>query len=232
MAPELFDGEPANPRSDVYAMGVTLYFLLTGQYPFVEHSVIDLARMHAENPLPDIRRTLPDLSADVVAVLQRSLAKNPFDRYAEAGQLHDDLKAAYGGLRSLETVVREAFAGSDVAWQGDGNRFTAVVRLPEGRSQNVIIEASRDVVLSEQVVRIYSSCAPAAESYYRRALEINATLSHGSIGIEPVGEQNYFVMGNAYPRSTCDPEEVRRSVYEIARHADQVEHSLTGDDRH
>jgi serine/threonine-protein kinase len=41
----------------------------------------------------------------------------------------------------------------------------------------------------------------------------------------------YFVMIDAYPRSTVDPEEVRRSVLEIASHADAIERALTGRDR-
>jgi serine/threonine-protein kinase len=232
MAPELFDGQQANPTSDVYAMGVTLYYLLTGRYPFVDHSVMDVAKMHAESPVPDINRFNPEVSADVAAVIARCLAKSPGERYRDASELHADLKAAYGGLRSLESLVRDALDKSIIEWQGADNRFEATVQLPHGRHQSVVIEACCDAPLSDQIVRLYSPCAPASEGYFRQALELNANLTHASIGIEQFAGQSYFVMGNVYPRSTCDPEEIRRSVLEIARQADRVERLLTGRDQY
>jgi hypothetical protein len=66
----------------------------------------------------------------------------------------------------------------------------------------------------------------------RRALELNGRVPHGSIAIEQCEGVDYFVMGNAYPRASCDPEEIRQSVLVIARHADAVELALTGADRH
>jgi serine/threonine-protein kinase len=232
MAPELFEGQHANSASDVYAMGVTFYFLLTGHYPFVEHTVTELARMHYESPIPDIRQAVTEVSEQVATIVTRCLSKSPQDRYADASQLHGELLAAYRGLRSLESLVREALAHSSAPWQGQGNRFETVVPLANGRKQRVIVEAGCKPPLADQIVRIYSPCAPATEGYYRSALELNAALSHGAIGIEPVDGQLYFVMGNAYPRSTCDPEEIRRSVLEIARHADQTERLLTGRDQY
>jgi serine/threonine-protein kinase len=63
-------------------------------------------------------------------------------------------------------------------------------------------------------------------------LELNAVMPHGAIAIEPVDGQPHFVMAHAYPRATCDPDEIRRSVLAIARHADEVERLLTSEDRH
>ena len=232
MAPELFDGEQADPRSDVYAMGVTLFYLLTGRYPYVDRSLAELARKHAQEPVPDLTQLEPGVPSDAAAVVARSLAKRPADRYADASELHADLKAAYGGLRSLDSLIREALAGTNVEWQGSDERFGAIVRLDNGRSQTVRIEASRGGAIAQRIVKIYSVCAPAVESYFRRALELNAALPHGSIGIELVDGQAHFVMGNSYPRATCDAEEIRQSVISIGRHADEVEQALTAGDRH
>ena len=73
-------------------------------------------------------------------------------------------------------------------------------------------------------------CGPTSASYYERALHLNAVMSHGAIGIETVSGIPHFVMVNSYPRATCDPHEIRTSVAEVAKYADQVERLLTGED--
>src|SRR5206468_3251438 len=61
MAPELFHGQQADARSDVYALGVTYYYLLCGEYPLMASSVMGLAEQHAEAPVPDLRQTRPEV---------------------------------------------------------------------------------------------------------------------------------------------------------------------------
>ena len=53
MAPELFRTRPASKASDVYAVGVSYYYLLTGEFPYVERNVGKLAEKHANAPVPD-----------------------------------------------------------------------------------------------------------------------------------------------------------------------------------
>ena len=81
-------------------------------------------------------------------------------------------------------------------------------------------------------MRIFSTCAPVDHSYLARALQLNAANPYGAIAIEPINGDRYFVMANAYPHTTCDPEEIRRSVMTIAEQADHLELLLTGEDRH
>jgi serine/threonine-protein kinase len=59
---------------------------------------------------------------------------------------------------------------------------------------------------------------------------LNAELCHGSLAVQTLDGRSWFVMVEAYPRSTCDPEEIRHSVLDIARWSDEVEHTLTGKD--
>jgi serine/threonine-protein kinase len=232
MAPELFAGQPADRRSDVYAMGVTYFYLLSGELPFVGHSVNELMRLHAEAPVPDMSQAQPDVPPNAVTVVNRCLAKDPSDRYADAAELYADLKAVYGGLRSMHCLMGEALAGTGIKWQEHGCRYEARVEFPNGRSQTVFVESCSRGPITDQLVKLYSICGPALDCFYRRALELNAVMPHGAIAIEPVDGQPHFVMAHAYPRATCDPEEIRRSLLAIARHADEVEHLLTGEDRY
>jgi serine/threonine-protein kinase len=232
MAPELFDGHTPDKRCDVYAMGVTYFYLLTGRLPFADQSLTDLAIRHAMDPVPDIKAFCPDAPDDAIAIVHRCMAKDPADRFEDAFELIEDIKAVYGGLQCLESLLKEALLNAPVQIEGKSNRFTVQVTLGGGRSQTVIVEACDAAPIADRIVKIYSVCGLATEDYYQRALELNATIPHGSIAIESIAGKPHFVMNDTYPRSTCDVEELRRSVLTIARYADDVERLLSHADRH
>jgi serine/threonine-protein kinase len=231
MAPELFQGHAASPQCDVYAMGVTYFFLLTGRLPVEKPSMSELVRFHSKH---DVLRSLDfggeALPTGVVEVLQKSLGRNASERYQHGCELRDDLRAVLGGLRSLESTLKEALAGSSLVPEFDGHRYHVRVGLPDGRNQIVSIESVQDAETGEEIVRVFSVCGPTSASYYERALHLNAAMSHGAIGIETVSGVPHFVMVNSYPRATCDPHEIRTSVMEVGKYADQVERLLTGED--
>jgi len=95
MAPEQFLGGECTPAADIYAMGATLYFLLTGSLPFDADGDAELWRRHASAPVvpPSQRRGSP-VPAALEAIVARCLAKHPVDRYpdgAALGEALDDL---------------------------------------------------------------------------------------------------------------------------------------------
>ncbi len=93
LSPEQAQGRPLDGRSDVYALGVTLYRAATGELPFRSSDWFELARMHVEDtpPSPSTRR--PGLSKRVERVILRCLAKHPDDRYSSAGHVASELRA-------------------------------------------------------------------------------------------------------------------------------------------
>ncbi|HXV60468.1 MAG TPA: protein kinase [Vicinamibacteria bacterium] len=228
MAPELFDGEPAGPRSDVYAAGVSYFYLLTGELPFGASSLPEVVQNHRSGAIPDARRKALDVPDAAQAIVELCLAKRPEERYAEGSVLLRELRSLLGRLRDFGEVVKEALKG--IPGQLDrlgSNRFRVEVLLDSGRSQQVVIERTPD-----DLVRIMSPCARVHRSYLRRALELNAGISHGAICIRELDGAPFFVMSNVYPWPSCDPEEIRASVLEIARRADAIESRLTRSDRH
>jgi serine/threonine-protein kinase len=232
MAPELFSGTYAGKRSDVYAVGVSYYYLLTGQFPFVARSVPELARKHTSEPIPDPREACPRLPAEAVELLTRCMAKERDQRPADGAELQRELKAILRAMRSIRSLVDEAVKGLDFQCNYDESRVSIRVPLPGDRWQWVYVEDCTAKLAGERVVKVYSICCPAQDKYFRDALELNATVSYGSLAIDDVQGKPCFVMVNTYPRATCDPGEVRRSVLDVAHWADEVERLLTGQDRY
>ncbi len=100
MAPEQIAGDRATigPRSDVYALGATLYCLLTGRPPFQAKSVIEtLDLVRTREPAP-LRTLVPGLPRDLETIALTCLRKDPRRRYASASSLADDLRRWLDGF--------------------------------------------------------------------------------------------------------------------------------------
>jgi serine/threonine-protein kinase len=91
MSPEQVQGSQLDSRSDVYSMGVLIYEMLAGRRPFESSSLTGVLTAHiTEAPKPPIDLRA-DIGREINAIVLRCLAKNPRDRYADAGALLADL---------------------------------------------------------------------------------------------------------------------------------------------
>ncbi|HEX4203247.1 MAG TPA: protein kinase [Ktedonobacteraceae bacterium] len=88
MAPEQALGvEGVSARSDVYALGVVLYHMVTGKVPFQGDTPMQVAMQHIHTPPPSPRAARADLPPQADRVMLKALAKRPIERYAQAGEL-------------------------------------------------------------------------------------------------------------------------------------------------
>lgn len=98
MAPEQARGEDATPATDVYALGSTLYRLLSGRLPFPPAaSPIAALYQRVHEPPEDLRRASPEVPPALAEVVMRSLATEPADRYATADGFASALASAATG---------------------------------------------------------------------------------------------------------------------------------------
>lgn len=94
MSPEqAYNSKLADQRSDIYSLGCTLYYLLTGRVPFPAKTLMARLMAHCERPAPSLRSDLLDVPPALDAVVQRMMAKTPEARYPSMDALIVDLEA-------------------------------------------------------------------------------------------------------------------------------------------
>ena len=102
MAPEqAIDMRQADARSDIYSLGVTLWYLLTGRPLFAGETAMARMVAHMQTPAPALNSVRPDISAELDLVFQRMVAKEPADRF-------QSLREVIAALRALAISETEA----------------------------------------------------------------------------------------------------------------------------
>ena len=105
LAPELAKGEPASPQSDIYALGIVLYEMLTGDVPFKAEQAVQVALMQMHNPMPEVRSINPAIPQSVENIVIRATAKNPELRYSSCNEMLEDLRTCLRPNRRMERKI-------------------------------------------------------------------------------------------------------------------------------
>lgn len=129
MPPEQCTGKPTDERSDVYSMGVVLYELLTGEWPFMEENQVMMLQAHMKKAPPSIESVNPSLivSPELERLYQKAMAKDPNERFPNAGEM-------LAALRAIEKPVRvrseaKTIGGVEPKWIAAGAAGFALVGL-------------------------------------------------------------------------------------------------------
>jgi protein kinase-like protein len=101
MAPEQAQGTGVDGRTDIYAVGIILFEMLTGKQPYEADTPMAVAFKHITDPVPQILASNPNLPGDVENVIQMAMAKNKEDRFATAGDLVDSLRTVASGQKFM-----------------------------------------------------------------------------------------------------------------------------------
>jgi serine/threonine-protein kinase len=103
MSPEQVQGQPVDPRTDIYSLGVTCYHLLAGEPPFRGSSAYEVAMHHVHTLAVPMGKRRPDLPPALCAMIDRMMAKRPEDRYQSAKELLRDLSRLRESLGNSKT---------------------------------------------------------------------------------------------------------------------------------
>ena len=108
LAPEIFRGQRASVQSDLYSLGVLLFYLVSGKFPVVAASMEQLAQAHARRERQPLRDLRPDLPEAFVATVERALDSDPTRRYQSVGDmetaLRESMEASPAPARSQERL--------------------------------------------------------------------------------------------------------------------------------
>jgi serine/threonine protein kinase len=99
MAPEQINGDPVDPRTDIYALGITAYEMLTGRRPFPEDNAQALADMHLHRNITDPGQFLPDLPHELRRFILKSARCDPDRRYRDMDQVMAELRPLARDIR-------------------------------------------------------------------------------------------------------------------------------------
>lgn len=95
LAPELAKGKPASVQSDIYALGIVLFEMLSGDVPFKADSAVQVALMQMRNEMPSIRTINPSIPQSIENIITRATAKDPSKRYSSCVDMLDDLRTCF-----------------------------------------------------------------------------------------------------------------------------------------
>lgn len=109
MSPEqAMDSGQVDHRADIYSLGCTLYFLLTGNPLYQAPSIMSMLLKHRDAPIPDLAEARPDIPPELAIIFRQMVAKEPEKRYQSMGEVVKDLEKLQANLSPLTAYSRPA----------------------------------------------------------------------------------------------------------------------------
>lgn len=201
MSPEQAQGRELDQRSDIYALGVMFFELLTGRPPYKGETDVATLLMHINEPIPKLPKSL----AVFQAIIDKALAKDPFHRYTRARELIDHIqklepqiketisRLKVGNASDPTMVKRANLDDEDATVVMSTDEGTAVVTT--GQTQQITSEEELTKVLSSAKATIKDFSAESRERRARRTRNLIRGISFVAlVAVAYVGYQQLVVV--------------------------------------
>ena len=134
IAPEqILDAPKADIRADIYSLGGTLYYLLTGRPPFQANSLYDLYQAHISRDADPLNRLRPDVPAELAALVAKMMAKDPSQRFQTPGEVAEALTPFFKNANAAVTGPK-----ADISWPArPAGRPERATRRPNWRRRPI-----------------------------------------------------------------------------------------------
>ena len=205
MSPEQISGAPVSFATDMYALGVTLYLMITGQLPF---SPPDMVSQHLSAPAPRPSLARPDLPVVVDQVVLRCLAKDPEDRFESLEQLRQAIERFPTEVDATAVAGEEPAAAPDRPRRATDSRYTVESEVLNTADLQVL--EARDNNLGRPAILVRAANTPAR----RRVLALLEAAATGGMNLQRVlsldRDKGQAIlqapMGDRAPRPQCRQE--------------------------
>jgi serine/threonine-protein kinase len=119
MSPEQVHGQKLDQRSDLYSFGVTCFHMLAGEPPFRGETAMSVAIQHLNQAPPRLKDRRPDIPPALCQIVHKLMAKDPEDRYPDAGSVLKDVKHVQAALKA--EIDPQSLRLSGIDWEMDEN---------------------------------------------------------------------------------------------------------------
>ena len=154
LPPEQAAGKGSTIRSDIYSMGILMYELLTGQVPYKGDNAVEIALKHLKEPLPSIRKILPELPQSIENIILKATAKNPQNRYKDAREMHQDIITAMDESRINEPKYVYPYKENDLEETKSLDEAVAVIKKQEKEEKENMKKKELEESRSEKKILI------------------------------------------------------------------------------
>lgn len=199
MAPEFFFGEPLHKGSDMYALGVVFYELLTGRYPVSGKNPLEILQAHASGSYPSPRALEPRIDSRLEGLISRLLSPNPLDRYADGFEFLMALSDLSGiGCRTIEGAhVRNLVPGGRFA--GRTNEKKRLEQLFEAASKGSNCFALISGETGTGKSRLASDLKARTQLSGARVISATSSGTGFMKDVTTVVEQTVYILGRDHP---------------------------------
>ncbi|HWQ15834.1 MAG TPA: serine/threonine-protein kinase, partial [Roseiflexaceae bacterium] len=167
MAPEQAMGQPIDGRTDLYALGVVLYQLLTGRVPFQADTPVAVLAKHTYEPPPPPRSLNPEIPPALEDVLLRAMAKSPADRFQSAQEMAEELERVGRQITQPRSITQfntlyqsAARALREERWDVAAELLTQFLALEPGHVEAQAMLATAHAALERRRTQPHLNGAP------------------------------------------------------------------------